>query len=406
MISSFSELDLSPKLIDILSQLSLTQPTKVQEIAIPIALEGRDLLASAPTGTGKTLAFLLPIWQHLLDQPKSMSISPRILILAPTRELAQQIYQTALVFCGAVKSRAILITGGADYEQDDAILNQAYDVLIATPGRLSRYLKQEKLELDEVEMLILDEADRMLDMGFKDQVEAIAKQCTWRNQTLLFSATLESKAVSRFAAQLLNDPVNIEVESSRKERKKINQYYYRADDLAHKKELLVHLLRDPELERVIIFVKKREQVHELTSFLQSRAINVCFLEGEMDQMRRTEALKRIKNKAVSILVATDVASRGLDVDDISHVINFDMPKTADVYVHRIGRTARAGKKGSAIALVEAHDFPLLSKMTRYMQEPIKMRVIDELRPKTKAPKFKNKKKKTQNKKKNVKKHSQ
>lgn len=392
-MNSFSDLELDPQIVQQLFERALTEPTYIQKQAIPLILEGKDILASAPTGTGKTLAFLTPALQHLLDNPKREINSARILILAPTRELAQQIHETAEWLMAKTHYHSVLITGGAHYNLDDDVLESPYSVLIATPGRLSRYLKQEKLKLDEVEILILDEADRMLDMGFKEEVEVIANQCAWREQSLLFSATLEGNGVRDFSQRLLTDPVTIEVESSRRERKKINQYYYRADDLGHKKKLLIHLLRQLDVEKSIIFVKKREMVHELTSFLQSENIMACFLEGEMDQSKRNEALKKLKNNQNSILIATDVASRGLDIEDITHVINFDLPKKADVYVHRIGRTARAGKKGTAISLVEAHDFPMIEKLARYTEEPIKMRVFEELRPKTKAPQFKNKKKK-------------
>lgn len=399
-MNSFSDLDLAPQIVHQLFEHSLTNPTYIQEQAIPVILEGKDVLASAPTGTGKTLAFLIPALQHLIDNQKRETNSGRILILAPTRELAQQIHETAQWLMLKTNYHSILITGGSDYELDNQSLESPYSILIATPGRLSRYLKQEKLKLDEIEILILDEADRMLDMGFREEVESIAMQCTWRGQSLLFSATLEGNGVHDFSLRLLNNPTMIEVESSRKERKKINQYYYRADDLEHKKKLLIKILSQPEIEKTIIFVKKRESVHELTSFLHSEKIMVCYLEGEMDQAKRNEALKKLKNNQISILIATDVASRGLDVDDITHIINFDLPKKADVYVHRIGRTARAGKKGTAISLVEAHDFPFIEKISRYTQEFIKKRVFDDMRPKSKMPKFSNKKKKkaTKNKK--------
>lgn len=388
----FSDLDLAPQIVHHLFEHSFKTPTNIQKMAIPIILDGRDLLASAPTGTGKTLAFLIPIFQHFLDNPKREQNAARVVVLAPTRELAQQIYETAQWLIAKVDYHVILITGGDNYTLDDKQLADPYSLLIATPGRLLRYLKQEKLSLEEVEILVLDEADRMLDMGFKAEVEDIAEHCSFREQSLLFSATLEGNGVRNFSQQLLNDPVTIEAESTRKERKKINQYYYRADDLAHKKNLLIHFLKQEEVEKSIIFVKKRETVHELTSFLQSQGLKACFLEGEMEQAKRNEALKNLKNNSVSILIATDVASRGLDIDDITHVVNFDLPKQIEVYIHRIGRTARAGKKGTAVSLVEAHDFPLLQKTERYTKELIKKRVFDELRPKTKVPQFKTKKK--------------
>ena len=216
-------------------------------------------------------------------------------------------------------------------------------------------------------------------------IEHIAGETRWRKQTLLFSATLEGDAIQDFAERLLEDPVEVSANPSTRERKKIHQWYYRADDLEHKTALLVHLLKQPEATRSIVFVRKRERVHELANWLREAGINNCYLEGEMVQGKRNEAIKRLTEGRVNVLVATDVAARGIDIPDVSHVFNFDMPRSGDTYLHRIGRTARAGRKGTAISLVEAHDHLLLGKVGRYIEEPIKARVIDELRPKTRAP---------------------
>ena len=216
-------------------------------------------------------------------------------------------------------------------------------------------------------------------------IEHIAGETRWRKQTLLFSATLEGDAIQDFAERLLEDPVEVSANPSPRERKKIHQWYYRADDLEHKTALLVHLLKQPEATRSIVFVRKRERVHELANWLREAGINNCYLEGEMVQGKRNEAIKRLTEGRVNVLVATDVAARGIDIPDVSHVFNFDMPRSGDTYLHRIGRTARAGRKGTAISLVEAHDHLLLGKVGRYIEEPIKARVIDELRPKTRAP---------------------
>ena len=221
-------------------------------------------------------------------------------------------------------------------------------------------------------------------MRAKD-IEHIAGETRWRKQTLLFSATLEGDAIQDFAERLLEDPVEVSANPSTRERKKIHQWYYRADDLEHKTALLVHLLKQPEATRSIVFVRKRERVHELANWLREAGINNCYLEGEMVQGKRNEAIKRLTEGRVNVLVATDVAARGIDIPDVSHVFNFDMPRSGDTYLHRIGRTARAGRKGTAISLVEAHDHLLLGKVGRYIEEPIKARVIDELRPKTRAP---------------------
>ncbi|OCG08920.1 ATP-dependent RNA helicase SrmB [Gilliamella sp. wkB178] len=392
---TFSNLELDDVLIHNLQQQNINTPTVIQAQTIPVALDGKDILGSAPTGTGKTLAFLIPAVQHLLDFPRRKPGPPRILVLTPTRELAMQIAEQAKLLTATTNLSIATITGGVAYMNHAEVFSKNQDIVIATTGRLLQYIKEENFDCRAVEMLILDEADRMLDMGFAQDVETIAAETRWRKQTLLFSATLEGEGLHDFAKRILNEPVEINADPSRKERKKILQFYYRADDLTHKLALLVHLLKQPELQKTIVFVRKRERVHELVTWLHQAGISSCYLEGEMVQAKRNEAIKRISNNTVNVLVATDVAARGIDIDDVTHVINFDAPKTADVYLHRIGRTARAGKKGTAIMLVEAHDNELLKKIERYIQEPIKLRTIDELRPKTKAPKPVTKKKVSQ-----------
>ncbi len=277
------------------------------------------------------------------------------------------------------------ITGGVAFMNHAEVFSENQDVVVATTGRLLQYIKEENFDCRAVETLILDEADRMLDMGFAQDIETIAGETRWRKQTMLFSATLEGEHIKDFAERLLNEPVELEADPSRRERKKIQQWYHRADDLEHKTKLLVHLLKQPEVTRSIVFVRKRERLHELVSWLHDAGIRTSYLEGEMVQAKRNEAIKRLVEGRVNVLVATDIAARGIDVEDVSHVINFDMPRTADTYLHRIGRTGRAGRKGIAISLVEAHDHLLLGKVSRYVDEPIKARVIDELRPVTRAP---------------------
>ncbi|MBS9443339.1 ATP-dependent RNA helicase SrmB [Photorhabdus heterorhabditis] len=383
--TNFSELDLDERLLDALNSKGYSRPTAIQAAAIPAAMDGRDVLGSAPTGTGKTAAYLLPVLQHLLDFPRKKSGPPRVLILTPTRELAMQVADQAKELATHTHLDIATITGGVAYMNHAEVFSENQDIVVATTGRLLQYIKEENFDCRAIETLILDEADRMLDMGFANDIETIAGETRWRKQTMLFSATLEGEAIRDFAERLLEDPVEIDAESSRRERKKIQQFYYRADDLTHKTALLCHLLKQPDVTKSIIFVRKRERVHELVDELRRAGIKAWLLEGEMVQAKRTEAVKRLNDGSVNVLVATDVASRGLDIDDISHVFNFDLPRTADVYLHRIGRTARAGRKGTAITLVEAHDHLLLGKISRYLNEPLKSRIVDELRPTTRAP---------------------
>ncbi|MGM7886500.1 ATP-dependent RNA helicase SrmB [Yersinia enterocolitica] len=384
-VTNFSELDLDERLIDALRDKGYERPTAIQAAAIPPAMDGRDVLGSAPTGTGKTAAFLLPALQHLLDFPRKKSGPPRILILTPTRELAMQVADQARELAKHTQMDIATITGGVAYMNHAEVFSENQDIVVATTGRLLQYIKEENFDCRAVETLILDEADRMLDMGFAQDIETISAETRWRKQTLLFSATLEGEAIREFAERILTEPVELEADPSRRERKKIQQWYYRADNIEHKTALLVHLLKQPEVQKSIIFVRTREKVHQLVSWLREAGINAWFLEGEMVQAKRTEAVIRLSDGRVNVLVATDVASRGLDIDDISHVFNFDLPLTADVYLHRIGRTGRAGRKGVAISLVEAHDHLLLGRIGRYLKEPLKPRVIDELRPTSKAP---------------------
>lgn len=384
-VSTFSELELDESLLDALQDKGFTRPTAIQAAAIPPALEGRDVLGSAPTGTGKTAAYLLPVLQHLVDFPRKKSGPPRILIVTPTRELAMQVADHARELAKYTHLDIATITGGVAYMNHAEVFSENQDIVVATTGRLLQYIKEENFDCRAVETLILDEADRMLDMGFAQDIETIAAETRWRNQTMLFSATLEGDAINDFAERLLEDPVEVSASPSTRERKKIHQWYYRADDIKHKTALLVHLLQQPDTTRSIVFVRKRERVHELVSWLHEAGIKTCYLEGEMVQAKRNEAILRLTDGRVNVLVATDIAARGIDIPDVSHVFNFDLPRTADLYLHRIGRTGRAGLKGTAISLVEAHDHLLLGKIARYMNEPLKSRVIDTLRPVTRVP---------------------
>ena len=390
---TFEELELDEALCHAAADMGFETPTSIQELVIPHALDGRDILASAPTGTGKTAAFLLPACQFLLDYPRRQPGATRILILTPTRELALQVYEQALAITKHTQIVCGVITGGINYGTDKETLSKNLDILVATPGRLLEHIEKEAADCRDIECLILDEADRMLDMGFSTVVNQIAAEERWRKQNLLFSATLEGKGVKTFAHDILNNPEVIEANPSRKEKNKIHQWYHLADDMNHKQALLVNILKQETTTSAVVFVKTRERLQMLKDFLASKDIPVCWLQGEMPQDKRIAALARFKSGEVPILLATDVAARGIDVPNVSHVINFDMPRKADVYVHRIGRTGRAGAKGTAISLVEAHDFDMVAKTARYMGEPLKARVIDELRPKNKTPKIGPKKKK-------------
>lgn len=388
----FADLELDSLLIDALKRQGLDKPTTIQQMMIPVALDGVDVLASAPTGTGKTLAFLLPAVQYLLDFPRRDPGFARVLVMTPTRELAYQIYEQALLLTEDSKLRVGVVTGGINYGSHKEIFEQNNDILIATPGRLMEYLTAGSFHAENVELLVLDEADRMLDLGFISEMRTIASEARNRKQAFLLSATLEGVGIEKFAKEVLNEPELIVATPPKSEQGKIHQYIHLADTLGHKQLLLLHILKEETTKRAIIFVKTRERVQQLSAFLNAEQIWHVYLQGEMPQDKRNTAISRLKEGKVNVLVATDVAARGLDIDDVTHVINFDLPRTADVYVHRIGRTARAGKKGTAISLVEAHDMVQLDRIERYTDSKLKRRVIDELRPQHKEARLPVKKK--------------
>ena len=305
-VTTFSELELDESLLEALQDKGFTRPTAIQAAAIPPALDGRDVLGSAPTGTGKTAAYLLPALQHLLDFPRKKSGPPRILILTPTRELAMQVADHARELAKHTHLDIATITGGVAYMNHAEVFSENQDIVVATTGRLLQYIKEENFDCRAVETLILDEADRMLDMGFAQDIEHIAGETRWRKQTLLFSATLEGDAIQDFAERLLEDPVEVSANPSTRERKKIHQWYYRADDLEHKTALLVHLLKQPEATRSIVFVRKRERVHELANWLREAGINVQLtdviaLSIDDEPGRAAQAVSTLSAAGVSIL---------------------------------------------------------------------------------------------------------
>jgi ATP-dependent RNA helicase SrmB len=387
----FEHFEIDSELLDSIKRIGYTKPTSIQDLVITQAMVGKDILASAPTGTGKTAAFLLPIAQHLLDYPRTKPGFPRVLILTPTRELALQIGDDCKQLTELTNIKTGVITGGVNYGSHADILTSTTDILVATPGRLLEYIENEQFDAREIEIMVLDEADRMLDLGFSDTINRIVAEARWRKQTMLFSATLEGAGVLRFAKEVLNDPVFLESTPSRKEKAIIHQWLHLADNTAHKLAMLVNTLKQEGVTRAVVFANKRETVQYLSGKLYAEELPCVWLEGKMPQDKRNTAISRFKSGEIKVLVATDVAARGLDIDDISHVVNFDMPRKVDIYIHRIGRTGRAGNKGTAISLVEAHDMAVIGKIERYTQERLSRRVIEGLRPKNKESNVVNKK---------------
>lgn len=387
MTPDWEEFDLDDRLIAVLRDAELNKPAKVQQQSIPAALDGRDLLISAPTGTGKTLAFLLPALQHLLDFPRQQPGPARILVLAPTRELAEQIHEQAKQFEAKTGLTSVVVTGGINYGSQLSVLEKTHDILVATPGRLMDLLEAEQYNLEGIEWLIIDEADRMLDMGFSATVKEMALQARHRQQSLLLSATLNSSGVIKFSRELLTEPEYIDVQPPKRERGKILQWVHLADTDEHKRKLLMSVLQ-AHPGRQFVFVRTRERVELIANFLRSQfgtGRKIVTLRGDMPQSDRQRIMNELKQTTEITLVATDIAARGLDVDDITLVVNYDLPKQADVYLHRIGRTARGGQKGTAVSLVEAHDALLLGRVERYLDAKLDRRTIEGLKPQYKFP---------------------
>jgi len=382
---SFVDLQLDLELIQALAEQELTTPTPIQQQAVPLIMDAQDILASAPTGTGKTLAFTLPALQHILDKQEASS-APRVLILSPTRELAHQTLKVIRDMTAFTEIRSDIIVGGVPYGMQEKLLNDPLDVLVATPGRLLEMDEKGWLDLSIVQQLIIDEADRMLDMGFIDDIRKIADLTPKQRQTLMFSATLEGDKVQALADDLLNeDATTVEIENPRGVSRNIKQIVYRADNDDHKAALLQRILKSEGVQKVILFVASRSQVDPWVNKVRSFNIMCDGLHGEMPQGLRNERMKKLRKGRVQMLVATDVAARGLDLADISHVVNLHLPKKADTYVHRAGRAGRDGSTGYAISLVDRNDWPMVGKIERYSQSELPVATLKGLEPSSPAP---------------------
>ena len=367
---SFASLNLNPALVQALAAAGYTEPTPVQAKAIPPALTGFDLMVSAPTGTGKTAAFVLPTLQRLMTPATKNGRGPRVLVLTPTRELALQV-TTAVEkyskFMPRVRTGTVL--GGMPYPKQRKLLEQSLDVLVATPGRLIDFIEQGRVDFSRLELLVLDEADRMLDMGFIEPVKRIAAKTPATRQTMLFSATLDGN-IAKLARELLRDPQRIEVAAPELKHENIAQRLHYVDDGSHKHRLLEHVLSEEGQAQVIVFTATKHGADRLADKLFHGGHDAAALHGNMNQSQRNRTLARLRSGAVRVLVATDVAARGIDVASISHVINYDLPKVAEDYVHRIGRTGRAGASGTAISFASSDDVRQLKQIERYIGRTI------------------------------------
>ncbi len=357
--AKFSELGLSSKVYEAVAAAGYTEPTPIQSQAIPVAVTGRDVLGIAQTGTGKTAAFVLPMITQL-EKGRARARMPRTLILAPTRELAAQVAEAFEKYGVNHKLSLALLIGGVSFEEQNRKLDRGVDVLIATPGRLLDHTKRGKLLLTGVEILVIDEADRMLDMGFIPDIERICKVLPPRRQTLFFSATMPPE-IQRLVDQFLKDPVRIEVARPATAAQTITQRFQYCPDGEDwtKREMLRDMIRSEDVQNAIIFCNRKRDVAILHKSLVKHGFNAGALHGDMDQSSRTATLDKFRSGEITILAASDVAARGLDIPEVSHVFNFDVPWVGDDYVHRIGRTGRAGREGFSATLVGPDDLKLL-----------------------------------------------
>jgi superfamily II DNA/RNA helicase len=360
---SFQSFRLAAPLLRGLEACGFSQPTEIQSRAIPVAMEGGDLLASAQTGTGKTAAFVLPALQRLLTVPPKAGRGPRVLVLTPTRELAGQVEQVIRQLGRFARLRSGVIVGGVSYGPQERLLRNELDLLVATPGRLIDHMAQGLADFSRLELLVLDEADRMLDMGFVKPVTRIAEKLPAGRQTLLFSATLEGD-VQKIAGRLLTDPARISLATAKVRHEAITQRLHLTESPEHKHALLRQLLDDPALYQAIVFTATKRGADRLAKRLAGHGHACAPLHGNMRQGARQRTVESVRSGKVRILVATDVAARGIDLLGVSHVINFDLPTVAEDYIHRIGRTGRNGATGTAISLVGPLDRVKLGNIER------------------------------------------
>ncbi|HHX2502715.1 DEAD/DEAH box helicase [Neisseria mucosa] len=379
MSIKFADLNLDKNILSAVRSEGYESPTPIQAQAIPFALDGRDIMASAQTGSGKTAAFLLPTLQKLTKRSEKPGKGPRALVLTPTRELAAQVEKNALAYAKNMRwFRTVSIVGGASFGYQTRALSKPVDLIVATPGRLMDLMQSGKVDFARLEVLILDEADRMLDMGFIDDIETIVEATPTDRQTLLFSATWDG-AVGKLARKLTKDPEIIEVERVDDQGKIEEQLLY-CDDMRHKNRLLDHILRDANIDQCVIFTSTKAMTEVIADELYEKGFAANCLHGDMPQGWRNRTLMDLRKGRCKILVATDVAARGIDVPTITHVINYDLPKQAEDYVHRIGRTGRAGRTGIAITFAEVNEYVKVHKIEKYIGRKLPELTIEGMEP--------------------------
>ncbi|CAA6798559.1 MAG: ATP-dependent RNA helicase RhlE [uncultured Sulfurovum sp.] len=383
----FTSLGLSDPILKAIQETGYTKPTPIQAKAIPLVLEGKDVLAAAQTGTGKTAGFTLPLLERMVQAQKTQAKGKRqvkALILTPTRELAAQILENVQMYAKYLPYKSTVVFGGVNINKQINTLKQGVDILVATPGRLLDLASQKHVDLSKVEVLVLDEADRMLDMGFIHDMKKVVKLIPKKRQTLLFSATF-SKEIKALAAGFQTNPSLVEVAAQNKTADRIDQLVHPVDK-KRKKDLLVKLINDGQWKQVLVFTRTKHGANKLCEHLEQQGIKSAAIHGNKSQGARTKALANFKSNDVRVLVATDIAARGIDIDMLPHVVNFELPNVPEDYVHRIGRTGRAGREGEAVSLVCVDENDYLRGIERLISQKIKKEVVEgfEVDPSIKA----------------------
>ncbi|RLQ21985.1 DEAD/DEAH box helicase [Seongchinamella sediminis] len=369
-----------------LDDLGFDTPTEVQQQVIPVALSGRDLRVSAETGSGKTLAYLLPGVQRILARPIERQAGALMVILVPTRELARQVLKNCRDLIDKTPLAAQAITGGADFKYQKALLRKNPEIIIATPGRLLEHCEKGSADLAALRTLVLDEADRMLDLGFRDEVLKLASFCGDQRQVILLSATLRHRGLGGVAREMMNDPASIAVGEVRQPHSSIHHQRILADSQEHKDKLLIALMQQGGFTRALVFANKRINAQRLAGLLAHQGLRCGCLHGELTTEERKHVLAQLRDGKIDILCASDVAARGLDVKDIDLVVNYDVPHKGDDYLHRTGRTGRAGSRGLAISLVSGSEWNLMVSIQRYLKLEFEPRALPGLKARYSGPK--------------------
>lgn len=381
----FKEFGFDNRIMKSIAHMGFEEATEIQARAMPEAMVGRDLLASSKTGSGKTLAYLLPALHRVYKTRALSKRDPRVVVLVPTRELAKQVYSQLRLLLAGTSFSSILIQGGENFNDQHKSLQKDPHFVVATPGRLADHIKHRHVFLEGLELLILDEADRMLDLGFADAMRAINAAANHRlRQTLFFSATLDNTDVNTIAAELLKEPSRVAIGQGYDEHKDIEQHVYLCDHLDHKQDMLKHLLTTQTIKQAIVFTATKSDTVRLAEMIEGWGLTTRALNGNLSQSARNKVMESFSKGKFSVLVSTDLASRGLDIASVSHVFNFDLPKQAEEFVHRTGRTGRAGFKGDAYSLVGPKDWLNFKAIERFLQRQFNVDVIEGLEAKFKG----------------------